>query len=97
MSDLLSIGLSGLRSSQTSLTVTGHNITNVNTPGYSRQQSVQQSGIPQYTGAGYIGSGSQVVDVRRLAGEIQQHLRDLLEQARATTGLDLPSPAQEAS
>lgn len=79
MSDLLSIGLSGLRSSQTSLTVTGHNITNVNTPGYSRQQSVQQSGIPQYSGAGYIGSGSQVVDVRRLASDF------LFSQVRTAT------------
>ncbi|MCP1651224.1 flagellar hook-associated protein FlgK [Pseudomonas sp. GD04087] len=79
MSDLLSIGLSGLRSSQTSLTVTGHNITNVNTPGYSRQQSVQQTGIPQYSGAGYIGSGSQVVDVRRLASDF------LFSQVRSAT------------
>lgn len=79
MSDLLSIGLSGLRSSQTSLTVTGHNITNVNTPGYSRQQSVQQTGIPQYSGAGYIGSGSQVVDVRRLASDF------LFSQVRTAT------------
>ncbi len=69
MADLLSIGLSGLRSAQTALTVTGHNITNVNTPGYSRQESVQQTGISQFTGAGYIGSGSQVVDVRRLASD----------------------------
>ena len=69
MSDLLSIGLSGLRTSQASLSVTGHNIANVNTPGYSRQQAVQQTGIPQFSGAGYIGSGSQVVDVRRLASD----------------------------
>lgn len=69
MADLLSVGLSGLRSAQTALTVTGHNITNVNTPGYSRQESVQQTNIAQFTGAGYIGSGSQVVDVRRLASD----------------------------
>ena len=69
MADLLSIGLSGLRTSQMSLTVTGHNISNVNTPGYSRQQAVQQTNVPQFTGGGYIGSGSQVVDVRRLASE----------------------------
>lgn len=79
MSDLLSIGLSGLRSSQSSLLVTGHNITNVNTPGYSRQQSIQQTGIPQYTGAGYVGSGSQVVDVRRLASDF------LFSQVRTAT------------
>lgn len=79
MADLLSIGLSGLRSSQTALTVTGHNITNVNTPGYSRQESVQQTGISQFTGAGYIGSGSQVVDVRRLASSF------LTDQVRTAT------------
>ncbi len=69
MADLLSVGLSGLRAAQTALTVTGHNITNVNTPGYSRQESVQQTNIAQFTGAGYIGSGAQVVDVRRLASD----------------------------
>ena len=31
MADLLSIGLSGLAANKTSLAVTGHNITNVNT------------------------------------------------------------------
>ena len=79
MSDLLSIGLSGIRSNQTSLGVTGHNIANVNTPGYSRQQSVQQTAIPQFNGAGYIGSGSQVVDVRRLASDF------LFSQVRTAT------------
>ncbi|WP_462379137.1 flagellar hook-associated protein FlgK [Pseudomonas sp. Marseille-QA0892] len=69
MADLLSIGLSGLRTTQTSLTVTGHNIANVNTAGYSRQEAVQQTNIAQFSGAGYIGSGSQTVDVRRLASD----------------------------
>ncbi len=69
MSDLLSIGLSGLGTSQTWLTVTGHNITNVKTPGYSRQDAIQQTRIPQFSGAGYMGSGSQIVDVRRLASD----------------------------
>lgn len=69
MSDLLSIGLSGLGTSQTWLTVTGHNITNVKTPGYSRQSAIQQTQIPQFSGAGYMGSGSQIVDVRRLASD----------------------------
>lgn len=69
MADLLGIGLSGLRSSQTSLTVTGHNISNVNTAGYSRQEAVQGTRTPQYNGFGYIGSGSTVQDVRRLASD----------------------------
>jgi len=69
MADLLSIGLSGLRTTQNNLTVTGHNIANVNTPGYSRQEAIQQTNIAQFNGSGYIGSGSQTVDVRRLASD----------------------------
>lgn len=69
MADLLSIGLSGLRTTQNSLTVTGHNIANVNTAGYSRQEAVQQTNIAQFNGSGYIGSGVQTVDVRRLASD----------------------------
>ena len=69
MADLLSIGLSGLRTTQNALTTTGHNIANVNTAGYSRQEAIQQTNIAQFNGSGYIGSGSQTVDVRRLASD----------------------------
>ena len=41
MADLLNIGLSGLAANKTSLAVTGHNITNINTPGFSRQDTIQ--------------------------------------------------------
>jgi len=37
MSDLLSTGISGLLASQLALNTTGHNISNVNTAGYTRQ------------------------------------------------------------
>ena len=52
MADLLSIGLSGLAANKTSLAVTGHNITNVNTPGFSRQDTGQATRIRQFSGAG---------------------------------------------
>ena len=55
MADLLNIGLSGLSANKTSLAVTGHNIVNVNTPGFSRQETIQATRIPQFSGAGYIG------------------------------------------
>ena len=70
MSDyILDRPLSGLGTSQTWLTITRHNITNVKTPGYSRQDAIQQTQVPQFSGAGYMGSGSQIVDVRRLASD----------------------------
>src|SRR3989338_2166036 len=65
MADLLNIGLSGLSGNKTSLAGTGHNITNVNTPGYSRQDAVQATRVPQFSGVGYIGSGTTLVDIRR--------------------------------
>ncbi|MGH8352640.1 MAG: flagellar hook-associated protein FlgK [Pseudomonas sp.] len=82
MADLLNIGLSGLAANKSSLTVTGHNITNVNTPGYTRQESIQATRIPQFSGAGFIGAGTQVVDIRRLASEF------LTSQVRSSTSLN---------
>ena len=69
MADLLNIGLSGLRVSQTQLTVTGHNIANVNTPGFTRQSATQSTTLPQFSGAGYIGSGATLTDIRRSYSE----------------------------
>lgn len=81
MADLLSIGLSGLSANKTSLAVTGHNITNVNTPGFSRQDAVQATRNPQFSGAGYIGSGTTLVDIRRTYSEF------LTAQVRSSTAL----------
>lgn len=58
--------LSGLNAAQASLATVSHNIANVNTPGYSRQQTVQQAASGQYSGAGYIGSGVKVSVVQRI-------------------------------
>ncbi len=82
MADLLNIGLSGLSANKTSLAVTGHNITNVNTPGFSRQETVQATRIPQFSGAGYIGSGTTLVDVRRIYNDF------LNTQVRSGTALN---------
>lgn len=69
MADLFNIGLSGLRASQTNLSVTGQNITNVNTPGYSRQTAVQAAREPSFSGVGYIGNGTSITDVNRIYNE----------------------------
>jgi flagellar hook-associated protein 1 FlgK len=67
MAGLLSIGVSGLAASQAHLNTTGHNITNADTPGFSRQQVTQQTAGGQYIGpAGFIGSGTTLNDVRRM-------------------------------
>lgn len=87
MADLLNIGLSGLSANKTSLSVTGHNIVNVNTPGFSRQESVQSTRVPQFSGAGYIGSGTTLNDVRRIYNEF------LTTQVRSSTALNSDTQA----
>jgi flagellar hook-associated protein 1 FlgK len=82
MADLLNIGLSGLAANKTSLAVTGHNIVNVNTPGFSRQETIQATRTPQFSGAGYIGSGTTLTDVRRIYNEF------LNTQVRSSTALN---------
>lgn len=51
---------------QRALEVTGHNITNANTPGYSRQVVEITSRPSLQTGAGFVGSGSQISSIRRI-------------------------------
>ncbi len=81
MADLLNIGLSGLSASKTQLSITGHNISNVNTPGFSRQDASQATRTPQFSGAGYVGSGTTLVEVRRSYSEF------LTAQLRSSTSL----------
>ena len=57
---LLNIGMSGLAAGQSSLMTTGNNIANVDTAGYSRQQTVQGTKASQHFGNVYIGTGTTV-------------------------------------
>src|ERR1700712_224670 len=63
---IFGIGISGLYAAQAGLVTTGHNISNVNTPGYSRQQIIQSTQLPQFTGSGYLGQGTNVSTVQRV-------------------------------
>ncbi|CAJ0785768.1 hypothetical protein LMG7141_01688 [Ralstonia condita] len=65
-SSLLNIGATGLRVADINLQVTGNNIANANTPGYSRQEAVQTENIPLYAGVGYLGQGANVTTVKRI-------------------------------
>jgi flagellar hook-associated protein 1 FlgK len=66
---LLSTGVSALNTSQTSLATAGHNISNVNTEGYSRQRVNQVSLPANFAGSQYIGSGVTVGSIERLYNE----------------------------
>jgi flagellar hook-associated protein 1 FlgK len=66
MAGILNIGTTALTSFQRSLATTGHNIANADTEGYSRQRTELATQVPQLLGAGWIGSGVQVVSIDRL-------------------------------
>ena len=59
---LLDIGKSALSVAQQALTVTGHNVANVNTRGYSRQTAVVTARAPinGSSGPGQVGTGVHI-------------------------------------
>ncbi len=66
MADLLGIGKSGLFASKKSLEVTGHNLSNVNTEGYSRQRVLQSTAIPVSNGGFIQGTGVKLDGINGL-------------------------------
>ncbi|WP_300164137.1 flagellar hook-associated protein FlgK [Solidesulfovibrio sp.] len=65
LSSILSIGRSGLSASQAALQVTGNNIANVDTEGYSKQSVVLRDGTYITTQPGQLGSGVVAQEVVR--------------------------------
>jgi flagellar hook-associated protein 1 FlgK len=65
----LEIGKRAVLTHQYTLQTIGHNIANVDTPGYTRQRVTISASYPQDSAAGQVGSGVQVEDIR--------HIRDL--------------------
>lgn len=66
MASLLNIGASGLRAQQAALSVTGQNITNADTEGYTRQRVNTEPQLQGLNGAGFAGAGVRVNDVQRI-------------------------------
>ncbi|MEW6513287.1 MAG: flagellar hook-associated protein FlgK [Pseudomonadota bacterium] len=63
---IFSVALTGLNAAQVGILTTNHNIANTSTEGYNRQQIIQSTNTPMFTGAGYIGQGTNVLTVRRI-------------------------------
>jgi flagellar hook-associated protein 1 FlgK len=77
--NLLGTAVSGLLAYQRALAVTGHNTTNVNTPGYSRQRIELGTRPPLTSSAGFIGNGVDIDTVSRYYDQF------VTTQLRATT------------
>ncbi len=81
----LNAGKTALEANQVGLEVTGNNVANVNTPGYSRQQIVY-SNVPTFSQKGFfIGQGVRVTTVQR---EHDQFLENQLIAKTAEYGFE---------
>jgi len=63
---LFNTGQSALQAQQQGISVVGHNIANVNTPGYSRQRLVLDPNEPISSKPGMLGTGVDVAEVQRV-------------------------------
>lgn len=65
------LALRGLYTAQRNLDIVNHNLNNINTPGYSRQSSVQTAATPMavYDGTGMMGTGANISGVKRTRDE----------------------------
>lgn len=67
---LFSIARTALFANQRSLAVTGQNLANVNTPGYSRQQVILSESVPHSDTPGQIGRGVEVDQIKRVVDSL---------------------------
>lgn len=79
---MLNIGVTALRATQSSLATTSHNISNVNTEGYSRQRAEQVTNLPNFQGSHYIGAGVNISSVNRIFNDfLSTQVRSYASQA----------------
>ena len=77
MSDLLSIGSSGVAAYQRALTTVSNNISNVGTEGYVRQETQFGENMPRKQGRVYLGTGVNVAGINRAYDQfLEQNLRN---------------------
>jgi flagellar hook-associated protein 1 FlgK len=62
----LYVGYSGLNNSQTGISTTGHNISNAETEGYTRQRVVSSAATPLSISPGQVGNGVEVQEIKRV-------------------------------
>lgn len=67
---VLSIAKDALAAQQYGINVTGHNIANVNTPGYSRQSPVLEAKQPELFGGVLLGRGVDTTQVLRVSDQV---------------------------
>ncbi len=65
MINLINLGKKALAVNEANIDITGHNIANINTPGYSRQRLIQEASAPMSDILGNYGSGVEMTRIER--------------------------------
>ncbi len=89
-SALMSLGMRAMTANYAALQATGHNISNANTEGYSRQSVVLETNGGQFTGAGFFGKGVNVATVQR------EHSEFLTREASTTKSIAAADEARSS-
>ena len=66
MLNSLNIGYTGLNAAQVGINTTGHNISNAEVKGYSRQKVVTSAATPITTRPGQVGNGTEIQNIKRV-------------------------------
>ncbi|MEZ5975003.1 MAG: flagellar hook-associated protein FlgK [Planctomycetota bacterium] len=83
----LDIGLRGLRAAQAALDTVGHNLSNANTPGYSRQRVDLNTSSPSRVRGILFGTGVETDGVRRITDALLN--KRIRTQVSVLSGLDI--------
>jgi flagellar hook-associated protein 1 FlgK len=62
----LNIGYSGLNAAQVGINTTGHNISNAEVEGYTRQRVITSAATPIAMRPGQVGNGTEILDIKRV-------------------------------
>lgn len=82
---LMSLGLRAMSAAYAAMQTTGHNISNANVEGYSRQEVELATAKGQYTGAGFFGKG---VDVKTVSRAHDEFLTRAAATAKSLSSMD---------
>ena len=83
VSGLFNIAKLSLQAQRVAMEVVAHNLANINTPGYSRQEPVFQETPPRNGNPGQVGTGVQITEIRRYQ---DRFVENQILQARAQLG-----------
>ncbi len=69
---IFDIGKSALSANELALQTLSHNIANVDTPGYSREETVLQTATPEPSAVGMLGNGVRVTEGTKVRRQLSE-------------------------